>query len=253
MDPRDRSDRRAAPPRADRPEHRRGRTARPPRRRAGHLLLRIRPDGAEPARREPGPVHAAPRAAAGRPPAGRPRRGRHRADRGPRGPELRAAAQRPRGGRRVGRADPPERAAAPRAPGRGAGAAGADLRGQPGLDRAALGHRLPARHRQELPCQSDAGQGGGVGTAELRGGHQLHRVQLPDPAGQRLPGALPAARGDAADRRLRSVGQPDRRDRSGPPHRKCKRARHGHPAHHHRRRPEDRQDARAPRCGWTPS
>ena len=53
-------------------------------------------------------------------------------------------------------------------------------------------------------------------------GHQLHRVQLPDPAGQRLPRAAPAARGDAADRRLRPVGQPHRRHRPGPPHRGCR-------------------------------
>ena len=58
----------------------------------------------------------------------------------------------------------------------------------------AHGHRLPARPRQALPGQQDAGQGGGVGPAELRGRDQLHRVQLPDPAGQRLPRALPPPR-----------------------------------------------------------
>ena len=46
---------------------------------------------------------------------------------------------------------------------------GPDLRRQPRVDRAALGDRLPARPRQALPGQQDAGQGGGVGPAELRG------------------------------------------------------------------------------------
>ena len=39
-------------------------------------------------------------------------------------------------------------------------------------------------------------------------GHQLHRVQLPDPAGHGLPRAVPPARLHAADRRQRPVGQP---------------------------------------------
>ena len=50
-------DRRPAPAaRSHRPDHRPGRTARGPRRRPGHALLRLRPDRAEPARRQPGPV-----------------------------------------------------------------------------------------------------------------------------------------------------------------------------------------------------
>ena len=212
-----RRDRRAAPPRADRPEHRRGRAARPPRRGAGRLLLRLRPDRAEPARRAPAAVHGAARAAAGRPPARRPGRRRHRADRRP-APDRRSGSSttastvadwvraHPRAGRAV-----------PRPAGRDRRAEGPDLRRQPRLDGAALGDRLPARPRQALPGQPDAGQGGGVGPAELRGRHQLHRVQLPDPAGQRLPRAVPPARRHAADRRLRPVGQPDRRHRPGPP------------------------------------
>ena len=51
---------------------------------------------------------------------------------------------------------------------------------------------------------------------DTRGRHQLHRVQLPDPAGYGLPGALPPARLQAADRRQRPVGQPDRRHRPDP-------------------------------------
>ena len=48
-------------------------------------------------------------------------------------------------------------------------------------------------------------------------GHQLHRVQLPDPAGHRLPRAVPPVRLHAADRRQRPVGQPHRRPRPDPP------------------------------------
>ena len=44
-------------------------------------------------------------------------------------------------------------------------------------------------------------------------GHQLHRVQLPDPAGHGLPRAVPPLRLHPADRRQRPVGQPDRRHR----------------------------------------
>ena len=51
---RDRRPRRPALARPDRPEHRPRRAARGPRRGAGHLLLRLRPDRAEPARRQPG-------------------------------------------------------------------------------------------------------------------------------------------------------------------------------------------------------
>ena len=53
--------------------------------------------------------------------------------------------------------------------------------------------------------------------AGLRRGHQLHRVQLPDPAGHGLPGAVPAVRLHAADRRQRPVGQHHRRHRPDPP------------------------------------
>ena len=100
-----RRDRRAAPPRADRPEHRRGRAARPPGRGAGHVLLRLRPHRAEPARRAPAPVHGAAGAAAGRSPAGGARRRRHRAHRRP-AADRRAAAQRPGDGGRLGPAHP---------------------------------------------------------------------------------------------------------------------------------------------------
>jgi hypothetical protein len=48
------------------------------------------------------------------------------------------------------------------------------------------------------------------------GGDLLHRVQLPAPAGARLPGALQAPRLHDADRRLGPVGQPHRRRRPHP-------------------------------------
>ena len=51
--------------------------------------------------------------------------------------------------------------------------------------------RVPPRRRQALPGQPDARPRGGQGPAGVR--HQLHRVQLPDPAGQRLLRAEPPA------------------------------------------------------------
>ncbi len=157
-------------------------------------------------------------------------------------PIVRAAAQRQGDGGRLGGADPPPGRAVPRPAGRAGRPARPDLRRQPRLDGAAVGDRLPARPRQALPGQPDAGQGGGVGAAELRRRHQLHRVQLPDPAGQRLPRAVPPARLHAAERRLRPVGQHHRRRRPGPPHGGRGGARAGHAADHHVRRQEDRQD-----------
>ena len=76
--------------------------------------------------------------------------------------------------------------------------------------------RLPPRHRQALPAGHDARQGHRRAAAEQRRGHQLHRVQLPDPAGHGLPRAVPPARLHAADRRQRPVGQPAVRRRADP-------------------------------------
>ncbi len=56
-------------------------------------------------------------------------------------------------------------------------------------------HRLPARHRQALPGQHDAQEGRGRARLNTDAGHQLHRVQLPDPAGHGLPGAATAEHG----------------------------------------------------------
>ena len=60
-------------------------------------------------------------------------------------------------------------------------------------------------------------QGGGRRPARTERRHQLHRVQLPDPAGAGLPRAVPAVRLHAADRRQRPVGQHHRRPRPDPP------------------------------------
>ena len=98
----------------------------------------------------------------------------------------------------------------------GAGPEPRAARQQPGLDRRPAGAGLPARHRQALPGQPDAGPGVGPGPAG-GGRDQLHRVQLPDPAGHGLPRAVPAPGLHAADRRQRPVGQPGRRRRPDPP------------------------------------
>ena len=65
-------------------------------------------------------------------------------------------------------------------------------REQPGMDARAGHAHLPARHRQALQRVADAGQGVGQRAHGGRG-DQLHRVQLPDPAGAGLPGAAIAA------------------------------------------------------------
>ncbi len=95
----------------------------------------------------------------------------------------------------------------------GPGPTGALVGQQPGLDRAAVRAGVPPRHRQALPGEPDAQPGVGQSPAGGRR-DQLHRVQLPDPAGQRLPGAAPAARLPPAARRQRPVGQPG--GRGGP-------------------------------------
>ena len=84
-------------------------------------------------------------------------------------------------------------------------------REQPRLDRAHERDRLPARHRQALPGRHDAQEGCRQRAPEQRRGHLVHGVQLPDPAGPRLPPALPRLRLRAADRRQRPVGQPHER------------------------------------------
>ena len=82
------------------------------------------------------------------------------------------------------------------------------------LDLADVRDRLPARHRQALPGQPDAGARGGAQPARER--HQLHRVQLRAPAVPGLPRAVPHARRAAPVRRQRPVGQPHRGRRADP-------------------------------------
>ena len=103
-----------------------------------------------------------------------------------------------------------------------------------------VGDRVPARRRQALPGQPDAGPRGGPGPAGDR--HQLHRVQLPAAAVARLLRAAPAARLHAAVRRLRPVGQHHRRRRLRPPARRRAGARVRDAAGHQGRRHEVRQD-----------
>ena len=81
---------------------------------------------------------------------------------------------------------------------------------------AAVGDRVPPRHRQVLLGQRDARPRHGPAPARGRG-HLLHRVQLHAVAGQRLRRAAPALRLHAADRRLGSVGQHHRRRPAGAP------------------------------------
>ena len=83
-------------------------------------------------------------------------------------------------------------------------------------------------------------------------GHQLHRVQLPDPAGAGLPAALPRVRLHAADRRQDQWGNLT----AGVDliHRVEGASVHAadHAADHQGRRHQVRQDARATPSGWTP-
>ena len=90
--------------------------------------------------------------------------------------------------------------------------------GRPSLER----DRIPARRRQALFGQRHAGPRHHQASARGRG-HLLHRVQLHAAAGQRLRGVAPAAWLQAADRRLRSVGQHHRRGATGRVRRKGRR------------------------------
>ena len=121
---------------------------------------------------------------------------------------------------------------------------------QPRLDREPLDHRLPARHRQALPGQPDAGPRRGAHPA--RGRDQLHRVLLRAAPVDGLPQPLPRARRDAAVRRLRPVGQPHRRRRADPPRRRRPGARVRDAADHQGGRHQVRQDRGAAPCGSTP-
>ena len=78
-------------------------------------------------------------------------------------------------------------------------------------------HRIPARHRQALQRQRHDRQGlGAQPPGGARTGDLLHRVQLPAPAGVRLPAPVQRRGLQAPDRRHRPVGQHHRRDRPHP-------------------------------------
>ena len=143
-------------------------------------------------------------------------------DRRPERQVGRAGAQLARGGGRLGRADP------------GARWAGS-WTSRPGPAGALLVSNLDwTEQLSALDFLRDIGKhfpvnqmlSREVGPGPAGGGrHHLHRVQLPDPAGQRLPGAAPAARLHAAGRRQRPVGQPGLRRGPDPPGRRA------HPVH----------------------
>ena len=101
-------------------------------------------------------------------------------------------------------------------------------------------HRLPARHRPPLQRQPHAGRRGVQAAA--REGPVVHRVQLPAPAGLRLPRAEREVRLHAADRRRRPVGQHRRRRRPHPARRAEAGLRPDLPAHHDGVGREDGQD-----------
>ena len=90
---------------------------------------------------------------------------------------------------------------------------------QPRLAGHAELHRCAAGCRQALlgECHDPARLGARSSDA-ARAGHQLHRVQLHDPAGLRLPAPAPKPGRHRADGRQRSVGQYRERQRPDPPH-----------------------------------
>ena len=87
--------------------------------------------------------------------------------------------------------------------------------------------RIPARRRQALHRERDAGEGIGEAPHRERRRHLVHRVQLLAAAGVRLPRAARSLRLHAADGRQRSVGQHHRRHGSDPPRARRQGARPG--------------------------
>ncbi len=171
---------------------------------------------------------------------------RRRVDRAHRRPEARRRARAAGQGhhRRGGEPHPAAGRAAARLRGRQRGRA----RQQPGLDGADERARLPARRRPALPRQPDDPEGGRRASARERPGDLLHRVQLPDAPGARLPRALPEPWLHAADRGQRPVGQHHRRRRPRAPgrgHGRCTRSR--------RRCSSTRRDASSASRRATPS
>ena len=183
--------------------------ARGPHRGQRPLLRGLRPDRAQPAHGQPGPDPHRQAAPARGTHAVRPRRRRDRHDRRPQG-VGRAHPQHPRHGQGLGGEGARPDRAVPVLRGHQRGDDGEQLR----LDREPVDDRLPARHRQALPGQPDAGARRRALPA--RGGDQLHRVQLRAAAVDGLPQPVPRPRRDPPVRRLRPVGQPDRWGRADP-------------------------------------
>ena len=178
--------RRPAVARPDRAVHRRGRAARGARRGPGHVLLRLRPDRAEPAHRQPRPAADRAPAAARRPPAARARRRRDRADRRPEA-DRRARAQRPGARRRRGWSGSARRSSrflvfdGPTTP----RVMVNNLDWTAPLSAIDFLRDIGKHFRVNKMLAKEA-----VGARlNSRGGHHLHRVQLPDPAGAGLPRA----------------------------------------------------------------
>ena len=190
--------------------HRPGRPAQGPGRGPGHVLRRLRPDRARPAHRQPGAAADHAPVPAGRAPADRAGRRGDRADRRPQRQVGRAGAEPARGGRRLGRPDPRRGRPLPglRRPGPTGALVVSNLDWTEDLSALEFLRDI-GKH---FPVNQMLGREVGPGPAGGRR-DQLHRVQLPDPAGQRLPGAAPPARLLAAARRQRPVGQPGRRRR----------------------------------------
>ena len=114
-----------------------------------------------------------------------------------------------------------------------------------------LDARVPPRRRQALHRQPDDRQGLGAQPHRERARHLVHRVQLHAAAGQRLPAPVRGARGRAAGRRQRPVGQHRRRRRAHPPPPRQAGVRDHPPADGEERRQQVRQVGRRVRCGST--
>ncbi len=185
---------------------------------AGRRLHRLRRHGGQPACRASGVDHGAALVPEDRQPARRADRRRHHAHRRPQLPRHqpphagRRADRRQHGRHRPGLRPVPvlrRRRAERRGDGRQRRLAG----------RTAL-HPDAARHRAAFHRQPDAELRFRQAAARPRTAADLPGVQLHDPPGLRLPGAVAPPRLSAADGRVGPVGQHRQRDRAGPPRRR---------------------------------
>ncbi len=101
---------------------------------------------------------------------------------------------------------------------------------------------VPARGRAAFHDQPDADLRQRQAAARPRAAADLPRIQLHDPPGLRLPGAVAARRLPAAAGRVGPVGQYRQRHRAWPPDRRHRAVRRDDAADHHRRRRQDGQD-----------